>query len=97
MEIVILDLALLEIEDAILYYEDQLTSLGKEFYKEVFETFDVILCHPNAWKKIGKQTRKCLLKRFPYFVFYIVENNQITITAVGHQHRDPEYFVERIF
>jgi hypothetical protein len=42
MEIVILDLALLEIEDAILYYEDQLTSLGKEFFSSPPHTSFII-------------------------------------------------------
>lgn len=96
MDVVFLDLALMEADEAIDYYEDQMPDLGKSFHDELFSSIDIILQHPKAWTKVGDRTRRCILKRFPYFIFYIDEPEQITITAVGHQHRDPEYFSNRV-
>ena len=39
---------------------------------------------------------KFLLKRFPYLVLYIPEEDKILITAIAHQHRKPDYYINRI-
>jgi len=85
-----------ELEDAIKYYNNQLSGLGSQFYQELMEAIEVIQKYPSAWKKVGEHTHKLLLKRFPYLVLYIPEANKILITAIAHQHRRPEYYIERI-
>jgi hypothetical protein len=51
---------------------------------------------PEAWTKIGEQTRRCLIKGFPYALHYTAEPEEILITAVAHLHRDPEQYRNRI-
>lgn len=85
-----------ELEDAIDFYEDQFPGLGKAFYNEVMSCINLIERFPNSWRKVGKKTRKCLLKRFPYLLLYIVDDDELLITAIAHQHRDPDYYSERI-
>jgi len=51
---------------------------------------------PEAWTKIGKRTRRCLIKDFPYTLLYAIETDEILITAVAHLHRDPEHYGYRI-
>ncbi|MBL0716435.1 MAG: hypothetical protein JJV89_00150, partial [Desulfosarcina sp.] len=51
---------------------------------------------PEAWAKIGKHTRRCILKGFPYALLCAIEIDEILITAVAHLHRDPEYYRNRI-
>ena len=48
MDVVFLDLALIEIEDTIEYYEDQMPNLGRSFHNELFASIDIIFQHPNA-------------------------------------------------
>ncbi|HEX2209151.1 MAG TPA: type II toxin-antitoxin system RelE/ParE family toxin [Longimicrobium sp.] len=43
----------------------------------------------------GGHARK-VFPHFPYSLIYTFEENLITIYAVAHQSRDPEYWVERV-
>ncbi len=96
MEIVFLEVALNELDEAIDYYEDQFKGLGRNFEHEVFYSLELISKHPLAWTKVSTNTRRCLINRFPYFILFIVEDELITVTAVGHQHRKPDYYSDRI-
>lgn len=39
--------------------------------------------------------RKCVLTQFPYNLRYAVRGDLILIVAVSHQHREPDYWVDR--
>ena len=51
---------------------------------------------PLAWPESVEGTRKCLLTRFPYLVIYAPLPDELLVLAVGHQHRRPEYWRERL-
>lgn len=51
---------------------------------------------PLAWPASAEGTRKCLLTRFPYLVIYAPLPGELLVLAVGHQHRRPEYWRERL-
>jgi plasmid stabilization system protein ParE len=85
-----------ELDEAIRYYDHQLPGLGLRFYQEVEATIERIKFMPKAWTKIGKETRRCLIKGFPYALYYAAEADEILITAVAHLHRDPEHYSDRM-
>jgi len=85
-----------ELDDAVRYYDYQLHGLGYRFYQEISAAIERIRFMPKAWKKIGKRTRRCMLKGFPYALLYVIEKDEILITAVAHLHRDPEHYKDRI-
>lgn len=85
-----------ELDEAIRYYDHQLPGLGFRFFQEVNGAIDRIKLMPGAWTKIGEQTRRCLLKGFPYALHFVTEKDEILITAVAHLHRDPEHYRDRI-
>jgi len=87
--------ASIELEEAVKYYDHQLPGLGYRFYQEVAATVERILFMPEAWPKIGEKTRRCMLKGFPYALFYVREEEVILITAVAHLHRDPKRYHDR--
>jgi hypothetical protein len=39
--------------------------------------------------------RRCVLKQFPYTLRYAVRGDLILVVAVSHQHRAPDYWVDR--
>ena len=82
-----------EFLDAIAFYELQLEGLGQVFTKEFFSTLEFIREFPNGWQKIGRNTHKCPLRKFPYLILYVVEKNQIVVTATAHQHRRPASYL----
>lgn len=97
MNIILLPPSDKELDEAIEYYNDQQTNLGDSFYEEFIKTTDLISKFPAAWRKAGRHTHKINIKRFPYLVLYVIEGNDVLITCIAHQHRNPTYYVDRIY
>ena len=93
MKIVFSKLALLELEDAIAFYETELAGLGRLFKEEIKSSVSRIKEHPEAWSIERGDVRKALLHRFPYKILYSVEKDHIIVLAIAHQHRKPNYWV----
>ena len=92
MTILVTQAAAQELIAAIAFYENNSPGLGTAFYKEVAEAVEFINEFPSGWQKAGAHTRKCVLKKFPYLILYIAENDRIIITAIAHQHRHPRSY-----
>lgn len=86
----------LELDEAVMYYDHQLPGLGFRFFQEVSAAIERIRLMPEAWTKVGELTRRCMLKGFPYALLYVMETDEILITAVAHLHRDAEHYEDRI-
>lgn len=95
MKIIFSKYAKLELEDAVSFYELQQSELGKRFKNEVKKAILRIAEYPTAWSTEKGEVRKCLLHKFPYKLLYSIESDHIFIIAVAHQHRKPNYWVER--
>jgi plasmid stabilization system protein ParE len=80
---------------AIDYYESREPGLGQDFMIEVHTTIENILSFPNAWPVLEGDIRRCQTRRFPYGVIYSQDDDGISILAVMHLHRDPDYWKER--
>lgn len=84
-----------ELEDAARYYELEYSGLGSRFKEEVRRAALRIAAYPQAWSIERGDVRKCLLHKFPYKLLYSVEEDHILVIAVAHQHREPDYWVDR--
>jgi len=96
MNVEFLEIARQELNDAIEWYESVNSGLGFEFWDEVDKSISSITAFPKTWKLVGKNTRRCVINRFLYIILYYISNNVVYITCVAHQHRNPEYYSERI-
>ncbi len=96
MKVRFLSPAEFELDEPIRYYDHQLPGLGFRLFQEVEAAVDRISLMPEAWTKIGEQTRRCLIKGFPYALYYVAESDEVLITALAHLHRDPEHYRKRI-
>ena len=92
----ILEQAELELDEAYDYYEYELQGLGEKFIEEFRRGIKRILNYPYAWSFIQDNVRKCVLKKFPYNIIYAIEDELIIILAVAHQHRRPDYWIDRL-
>ena len=86
----------MEFFNAIEYYEESEIGLGYDFALEVYTTIERILAHPRAWRYMEEGIRRALVRRFPYGVLYMENNDEIYITAIMHLHREPNYWKHRI-
>lgn len=88
--------ARLEFTEATLYYIEKSVSLGAAFYSEVEDAIEKIVAHPQLYRTIDEDVRRCLTKRFPYAVLYTIEDNYILLLAIMHCSRKPSYWKQRI-
>lgn len=95
MKIVFSKLALEELDDATYFYEMDSSGLGNRFRNEIRKAANRIVAYPKAWSVERGDVRKCLLHRFPYKLLYSVEHDHVFRIAVAHQHRRPNYWVEK--
>lgn len=85
-----------ELDEAIKFYDHQLPGLGFRFFQEISSSIERIKIIPEGWTKIGKHTRRCTLKGFPYAIYYVAEKDEILVTAIAHLHRNPEHYRNRL-
>ncbi len=95
MNVVLLPPADAELKEAVDYYNDQIAGLGDEFFRAFLSTAHYICQAPMAWKQVGKHTRRININRFPYLILYVVDGDDILITCVAHQHRNPTYYLDK--
>jgi hypothetical protein len=96
MEFNFLDIAQLELDDSFEYYEFQQKDLGYRFLQEIKNSISRISFYPLGWQRITQNTRRCLVKNFPYGVIYQIRDNKILIVAIANLHRKPNYWKDRI-
>lgn len=79
-------------------YQEKSQTLGQEFKSEVEKEIDYISEYPDHYQLKYKEFRQALVTRFPYAIFYLVEEEQkrIVIFGVLQASRNPEIIRRRI-
>jgi len=95
MKIEFLEPAHLEYKDAIDFYNLQNKGLGDKFVIEIDRTISIIKNYPKSFTGYTKHTRKAVVNIFPYNIIYSIHKNFIQILAIAHQHRKPNYWLDR--
>ena len=86
----------LEVEAAFEWYEHEQPELGFEFLAELRATYQRILDSPLGYKHLRAGMRRALARRFPYAIYYSIEEEAVVILAVLHTARDPAEWQKRI-
>ena len=73
MNIEFLDIAYIELEEAIFFYELEQDGLGGRFKEEFQHTIERIQRFPDAWPIERGDIRKCFVHKFPYKILYALE------------------------
>ena len=69
------------------WYEARRAGLGKEFGMAVDELVSRIAANPLAFPLVHKETRRAVLSRFPYAIYFRVASEEIVVQALhGRQH-----------
>ena len=95
MQIVIRPAAAADIEDAFIWYEQQRPGLGSEFLKVLDESLAAIHRSPQLHPVVHRDTRRLLLPRFPYGVYYRIYPGVIVVVACMHGKRNPRRWQSR--
>lgn len=74
---------------AAIWYNKKRDGLGNEFLLSLDAIFNTIGRNPNQFQIIHNNIRRALTARFPFGVFFIVENKTIYVLAVLHTSKNP--------
>jgi toxin ParE1/3/4 len=78
------------------FYESRSTGLGAEFIAAFDQQVCKIAAMPERWMITRGDTRRALMRRFPYVIYFrIVRGDTIRITVVKHTRRHPAFGMER--
>lgn len=79
-------IARLELDESISWYENKQVGLGSEFRIEIEERLKRIASQPQRFRQIRGQVRRIVLKRFPFSIYFLPEND----LALFHARRAPQ-------
>ena len=83
-----------ELLDVQHWYEARREGLGNEFGAEVDEIVARIASTPLAFQRVRGDTRRGVLKRFPYALYFRATSKEIIVLAV-HGRQDPSRWQTR--
>ena len=84
-----------DVRNARAWYRERGLELGEEFLRSLDACLASIQRLPESHPVVYRDMRRALLSRFPYGVFYVRENDAITVLACFHAKRDPVTWQER--
>ena len=85
-----------ELDDAAVWYEGQRAGLGHSFAREVMAAAAKIGEFPNTWPRWPdrEEIRVVRVKRFPYFLPYVLRGDRAVVVAVAHDRRRRGYWID---
>ena len=81
-----------DIREAFLWYADRSQLIADAFRTEVFDAIERLGTSPLGKAADALGNRRKVLHRFPYSVVYEVAESSVTILAVAHHRRLPDYW-----
>ena len=84
-----------EAEAAERWYRERNVTAAARFRRELDRAVELIAERPEAAPSYIGNTRRFLLRRFPFFVVYRVYIGHVQVVAVAHARRRPGYWVQR--
>jgi len=85
-----------EYEAAFEWYFLRSEFVASRFVEEMDRAIAMISEAPKRWPTANYGTRKFLLERFPFAIFYREIPSGVQVLAVAHGHRKPAYWKNRV-
>jgi plasmid stabilization system protein ParE len=85
-----------DLQDTFEWYEKQHSGLGAEFREAVREKLRDIAANPMQYQVVHRNTRRALLRRFPYGLYYRIFPGVVVALACMHGRRNPRRWKARV-
>ena len=90
------DEAEIDFEKSYGYYFEENPKVAEAFFRRINVSFKDITQNPFTFPVAYKNVRKCVVKKFPFVIYYQIVNSIIKVIAIFHTSRNPEKWNERI-
>jgi plasmid stabilization system protein ParE len=84
-----------EIDEAFEWYRQRSRDAADTFIREIDRGFRLISESPTLWPSFEAESRRYLLGRYPFSIIFRPGDDRITVIAVAHQSRKPNYWRHR--
>jgi plasmid stabilization system protein ParE len=85
----------LDLDEAHLWYHRQAPDRSAAFLAAVDACPATIRRHPQAFTLVDPTTRRALVRRFPYAIFFEIGPREIVVYGIFHGARDPRAWTRR--
>ena len=82
-------------KDAANWYNEKREGLGNEFLLALEAALNAIQRNPNLYQVVYKGLKRALTVRFPYGIFFTVDEDVIYVLAIVHTSRSPKVWKKR--
>ena len=86
----------LDVEAAFEWYEAEESNLGFEFLEQLRAAYVRIVNNPQLYQELRSGIRRALTRKFPYAIYFAIDNETVVVLAVLHTARDPEEWQHRV-
>ncbi len=84
-----------ELQQARAWYDEIRPDLGERFAMAVEATVESLAQRPLQFPVVHRGRRRAGVRRFPYGIFFEVQENRIIVIACFHGKRDPRQWQAR--
>jgi hypothetical protein len=72
------------------WYETKSRGLGEDFLRMFYASANEIPGNPLLYPKVYQDFQRRLIRRFPYAIYFTIENNRIIVFGLFHCARNPQ-------
>lgn len=71
------------------WYEEKSPGLGEEFLRVFYACSQELTRNPTIHQEVHREFRRCLLRRFPYAIYFRIKDDRVIVFGLFHCARDP--------
>lgn len=90
------NLAEMEIESSLSWYEERSKQAFDQFRIRLASVLNYIIQSPERFPRVYDEFRSARVNKFPYKIIFRIEQGTVYVIALAHDKRDPEYWKDRV-
>jgi plasmid stabilization system protein ParE len=94
--LVVRPLAELDLPEAFDWYEAQQAGPGPDFIAAIESVFARIAENPKLYPTVHYHVRRAVVRRFPYLVYFVADDEEVSVLGCFHSKRRPAIAQERL-
>jgi plasmid stabilization system protein ParE len=84
-----------ELAEARHWYAHQRKDLDLEFMQSSDDALSRIVANPQQYPTVFRTLKRCVVRRFPFAIFYTISADEVEVVAIFHSRRNPRRWKSR--
>ena len=85
-----------DLKNAYQFYAEESTRVAESFFKQINSSLETIKKNLRSFPYAYKSVQKFVVKKFPFVIYYQLDESSIRVIAIFHTSRNPEIWNERL-